>query len=506
MSVNQPVKQPADGKSRLKHNIREIAEAKENTARMGSIATGAYKKSLGSEEMPSELANMADVHMGKVNEWAGFTKELFGSMFDPAGMKELPDNKISEVGKELLDVATKQAQFGELRLAARCHSSIAADATKDLAAAVASATGIDKIPDDPEAEKPPEELQQEREKIENIPVDPDDKQGQQDKQEALDLIDQAINKGKARRDAIIEKLGKNGSQLDRAVRAAAAKAQEAAKAVNGLVKCGFGSGAGGGGAESIPPEMIKQAMEMPDFSKILDLVGKMQSATDELEEEALGYGRLNPVGLSVAKEITDVIPGELAEYSSNPLSFLSRFINAEVLGEERENPEPKAKGDLMIFVDRSGSMQGPRIEWARALAVAGIMQAEKNKRRWTVTMFADSSNSLRSSSSVKGLQHALSTVSVGAGGGTNTDWAIRSVLKSTDLQGGLRDPDILLITDGDWEDFSDETKRLLKGKKMRLFVVQLEGMMRKIEAATKVWRIDQLNIASASKILLEVKF
>lgn len=497
--------QPDEGKPRLKHDFREIVNADPNTANLGFIGQSAYKRALGTAELPTDLAVVSDAHMGKVGEWAGFTKELFGSLYDPAGMKKLPEDKINATGAELIGAAESQAQWSELRAASRCHPLVASEAARDLAAAVATATGIDQIPDDPEAQKSPEDLRDEREKIENIPIDPTDAQGQKDKQEALDQIDKALNKGKARRDAISDKLKKNGNQIGRAVKAAADKAQQMASAVNGLAECGFGTGAGGGEKDQITPELIKQALQMPDFAKILALVGRMQSATDEKAEEAEGLGRLAPTGLRLAREITDVLPSELAMYPGNEVMFVAKLLDHELLGEERESPEPKNKGDLMIFVDRSGSMNGPRIEWARALAIAGILQAEKQNRRWTVTMYADYGSKLLSSSSEKGFQHAMNTVSVNAGGGTNTDWAIRTVLENNDFSDGLRDPDILLITDGDWEDLKEETTRLLDGKKMRMFVVQLEGQMRKIEAATKVWRVEDLNIDAASNILLEVR-
>lgn len=492
--------------TKLKNSMFKLSHPEVNTMKLGFICDSDYKRALGSEEMPSEMAFVADAHANKVTEWAGFVKELFGSLYDPAGATKVHSSEVKQMGAELLAATEENAQWGELKAAARCHPVVAAAAARDLAVATAIATGIDQIPDDPGANKTPESLQQERERIEDMEIAPDDTAGQQAKNDALQQIDGDILRAHARRKAISEKLAKNANLIGTAVNQAANKAKQMAQAVNGLAACGYGTGPGAANKQEITPELVQQAMKMPDFSKIVDLVGRMKQTTDEKAAEAEASKRLTPAGIHKTKEIADVMPSELALYPVNPTLFVKRFFDNELMGMERESPDRKNKGDLMIFVDRSGSMSGSRIEWARAMAIAGIMQAQKQNRRWTVTMYADYGSELRTSSSDKGFQHAMNTLSIDAGGGTSTDWAINRVLSNPNLSGGLRDPDILLITDGDWEDLSAGTKKLLDGKKTRLFVVQLEGQVRKIEAATKVWRINELTIDAASNVLLEIRF
>ena len=518
-------------KPALKHTVRELADSKPLTVKRGAFARAAFKKALGTDTEPTDLCKVADAHQAKISEWSGFMGEMHAALYDPYGTKKLGEGEIDPVGAELLGTAESQAAWGELKAAARCHSVIAAEAVKDLATAVAAATGIDQMHDDEESSKTPEELQQEQENIQGMDVPEDDAQAQADKQEALNSIKTAQVKSAARRTALQQKLDaarKNGT-LARAVNKVAKAASQQADAVNALRACGVGTGAGspadgdetatgagkgagGGNKDPITMTLIKQAMAMQDFAKIVEMVGRMQQAADMKAEEALSVGRLAPTGIHQSREMTDLLASEWALDSDDPADpahqnmqdmWLKRYLDGEMLAVERESPEPKHKGDLLIFVDRSGSMQGERIQWARALAMAAIQRATKDKRRWIVTMYADSYNSLRSSSSLLGFQHALNTLSVNAGGGTATDWAIRTVITKTDL-GLLRDPDILLVTDGEWEDLSPETQQVMAGLKTRLFVVQLEGALRHIEGANRVWRVEDLNIDKAATVLSEV--
>lgn len=491
---------------KLKHDLKSIMLAKDNTSTLGAFAKSAYRRSLGSDEKPSDVAVMADAHMAKIEEWAGFTRELFGSLYDPTGMKKLPEGMGSEIGTELMTTASTQAAWSELRAAARCHSLIAAEATSNLAKAVAQATGLDAMKDDDEANQSPEDLQRELENIEDMEIDPnspDASQQEKDKQEAVTQIKTALQKALARRKALSEKLRKNSNQIGRAVRQTAKQAQKAAEAVQALHDCGVGTGQGSNEKDEITPEMIKQAMQMEDFAKIIAMVGRMQQATDEKAEEADGLGRLTPIAIRGVKEITDVLPSELAMYPASKYAFLKRLIDAETMGVERESPEPKHKGDVLIFIDKSWSMSGEPIAWAKAMGVAAIQRAIRENRRWVVVMYAGQGD-IKYASSDQGFAKALEVISVCASGGTDTDWAIRTVVKNSKLTGGLRDPDILLITDGDWADLSQETQDAMKDLKTRLFVVQLAGYAHSMKGVNKLWRIENLDIDTAANVLVEV--
>lgn len=494
----------------LHHTVRELADAKPLTMKRGAFAKSSFKKALGSDKDPSPMARVVDAHQKKISEWSGFMGEMHAALFDPYGAKKLADDEMDAVGAELLGSAETQATWGELKAAARCHSVIAAEAVKELGLAVAAATGIDQMKEDEDSAKTQEELKSEQEAIESMEVDPEDKQGAADKQEALEQIKNAQVKSAARRSALQQKVqaAKQNGTMARMVSKAAGNATKMADAVNALRECGVGggwseSGSGGGEAEPITLDLIKQAMKMENFSKIIQMVGRMQQAADMQAADALSIGRLAPTGIHKSREMTDLLAVEWALEDVDEDAWLKRYLDGEMMAIERESPEPKHKGDLLIFVDRSGSMGGARIEWARALALAAIQRATQEKRRWIVTMYADSGSSLRTSSSEKGFEHALKTLSVGAGGGTSTDWAIHTVLKKGEL-GILHDPDVLLITDGDWEDLSEGTQKLLEGLKMRMFVVQLEGYLREIKAATKVWRVADLSIDKAANVLMEV--
>ena len=484
--------------------------------RRGVFAKSAWKKALGTDEQPSEVAIVADKYNRKLDKFGGFMADIHASLYDPHGNKSLPEDAVNALGSELLGAAQQQGSWGELTVAARCHPLVAAEAVESLSKAVASTIGLDALSDDEDASSDPEQLERERETVQDMPTNgdpgPDGQPGQpggfttQEKQEALSAIDKALQKARARRQHLtnrVQQAQKNGA-LGRAVQRAAQQAQKTSEAVNALVAAGCGTGDGSDGKEPVTKELIAKAMSLADFGKIVDMVGKMQQAADQKAEEATGVGRLAPNGLHLSKELTDLLASEWALEDASPDAWLKRFLDGQMLGVERESPEPKAKGDVIVMVDKSGSMNGARIEWARALAFAAIQRATREGRRWVLAMYSDQ-GSMRYATVAGGMAKALDTLSVGASGGTDTDWAVREACTRARKDiGDLRDPDVLLITDGDWPPFSPATMAAIGEGKTRLFVVQLDGTPAKIEGAVKMWNIRDLDINTAATVLSEV--
>jgi uncharacterized protein with von Willebrand factor type A (vWA) domain len=486
----------------LKRDVADFKDPRALTMLRGSFSKSAWKRSLGTKELPTDLSRAVDAQAGKLSEWAPFVSELHSSLYDPSGNKALEEVERDPVGIELLGSAEAQAAWAEIRMAARCHPAVAAQVTAEVANIVAEVTGIAAMKEDEEAKESPEKLQQEHEAISEMETDPNDPNGAKDKQEALDQIRAAMQKARARRSALEQKLNKARSDgsLGRAMQRAAGNASAAADAANALMDMGYSKEGADTSPKKLTPELVKLVSSSPDFKRIVDMIGRMQQATDIRAAEAESLGRMAPDGITVAKEIGDVIASEWALEDVDEDLWDMRFMDRQALGVERISPEPKHKGDLVVLVDKSGSMGGQRIEWARAMALAAIQRATKDGRRWVLAMYSGTGD-IKVSTSERSFEHAMRTMSVDAGGGTDTNWAMHHVLTQTDLR-GLKDPDILLVTDGDWEPLHEDTLGEMNKLKMRLFIVQLEGHSEP-KGATRVWHLQRLDIEHAAEILAD---
>ena len=82
--------------------------------------------------------------------------------------------------------------------------------------------------------------------------------------------------------------------------------------------------------------------------------------------------------------IERVLPDELGNLAIGEEGedlFLKRLLEEDLLAYSYRNPVEESHGPILIAVDGSGSMAGPKEVWAKALAIATILQAKKEKRK-----------------------------------------------------------------------------------------------------------------------------
>lgn len=492
-------------------DVNQLSYADTNYAAMPTSAVNEYRKELGSDKDPTSLAKIADKHRTVLPEWPGFVKELFGFLFDPSGMTTKPVDR-NNAGVDLITGVIAQSNWIDL---------CATTKGQPLAAAMAAV----KI-----AEGLAKELQL----------------GTASNQTDLQRILDAYAEGVSLREKIKNIIRRSSEKITQMIASAIKIALDVGDAVLHMTDSGIVQGPNNPNGPRPSEKLLRTVTSIPGFNKIFDLCGKMLQESEELYEDLAEFN-ITPSGLTKAKEITEVISSELGTYFVDPLGFIKRFTEGELLGTEREDYQAKEKGDIIILVDRSGSMglghrAGPyepvtttRLMWAQALAISCIVQAKKENRRWVYASYDDADAPMEYSTCELGIEHAIGAIaSVTPRGGTETDFAIRKLVglcngtweqdhKGKRLYKGslpailktpLKDPDILLITDGAWERLSGETIYALEYTETRLFMLQLGGGYSPVggvaipEGVDRMWMIDdeKLNdVKAAAQVLVEMK-
>src|SRR4029453_13365458 len=91
------------------------------------------------------------------------------------------------------------------------------------------------------------------------------------------------------------------------------------------------------------------------------------------------------------------LPDELANLAIGEEGedlFLKRLLDEDLLAYSYKNPVKETQGPILIAVDGSGSMAGLKEIWAKALAIAAILQAKKEKRKSRGIIFGASEKEL----------------------------------------------------------------------------------------------------------------
>ncbi len=141
---------------------------------------------------------------------------------------------------------------------------------------------------------------------------------------------------------------------------------------------------------------------------------------------------------------------------------------------------PASRGPIYVLLDKSGSMVGTKIDWARAVAVALFRKAVEDNRLFYARFFdsvAYPPITLRPRSRAGEVVKLLSYLArVRAGGGTDiTRAAAAAVEDILSVRRAREISDIVLITDGEDRLSSDILSRLMKKGNLRLHTVMVQG-------------------------------
>jgi Mg-chelatase subunit ChlD len=198
---------------------------------------------------------------------------------------------------------------------------------------------------------------------------------------------------------------------------------------------------------------------------IRDLAARLRSDA-RLKQIALLAGRFKRIAASKrrqkyrhgADEVTDVemgadlgrlLPSELVKLTHPKLrsAFMRNFVERSAMQYQLVGNEPLGKGPLVVLLDKSGSMDGPRDTWATALALALLDQAHRERRTFALLAF---DYRAKFEAIVKpGEPLPEKALFTACAGGTDIATAmVRGLQIIGTNEGAMKKADIVLITDG----------------------------------------------------------
>lgn len=176
------------------------------------------------------------------------------------------------------------------------------------------------------------------------------------------------------------------------------------------------------------------------------------------------YGKSEIIGIHQSGDLTNMLPGEVALLSSAETEILlslkyvekklltfqyrSQDLSStpEVVEEEIKDPKPDTAGPFILCVDTSGSMFGAPERIAKALALAILEIALRQKRQVFLISFSTGFKSIEMTGIEKDLGRFIDFLKMSFHGGTDIQPALEEsldVLERHDYQ----DADVLFISD-----------------------------------------------------------
>jgi uncharacterized protein with von Willebrand factor type A (vWA) domain len=251
-------------------------------------------------------------------------------------------------------------------------------------------------------------------------------------------------------------LGIDGDTLRWAIRRSLKKGLEEAQEAKQAVET-FGREEGG--IQRIPiTEQFRLADLLGKNSKIKEIIkmlGRMRLEALSVKRSRITHS--SPVRRGVETVGIDgierVLPDELANLAIGEEGedlFLKRLLEEDLLAYSYKNPVEETQGPILIAVDGSGSMAGSKEVWAKALAIATILQAKQEQRKSHGIIFGASEKEIFEINVSRLEDLATASFHMGTNFGPPLKWAEDKLKESSRA-------DFLFITDGIC-DLEDEQK------------------------------------------------
>jgi uncharacterized protein with von Willebrand factor type A (vWA) domain len=230
---------------------------------------------------------------------------------------------------------------------------------------------------------------------------------------------------------------------------------ELRETLEGLAEVGFtgmpgtGSALGGTMPASTIRALAARLKSDTRLKHIALLAGRFKRIAASKRRSRVKHGADEIADIEQGGDLARLLPSELVKLAHPKLrlAFMRSLVERAALQYQLIGVAPLGKGPLVVVLDKSGSMEGPRDIWATALTLALLDQAQRERRTFALLGF---DYRVKHESVVKpGEPLPEEALFTACDGGTEIGVALtRGLDLIRENQRQLKKADIVLITDG----------------------------------------------------------
>jgi len=183
----------------------------------------------------------------------------------------------------------------------------------------------------------------------------------------------------------------------RALTAASQALQQATQDVGDLRDAQRAMGDDPSNPKAMDPAALKARFQRIRNSQRLRAImanaGRYRRLAQAKQRQKTRHGQDDVVGVELGNDLGRLLPAELAALTDPDLELdaLRRYLERGLMQRDYRGIETKAKGPIVVVVDESGSMNGDRIETAKATALAMAWIARHQDRYCCLVGFSEDS-------------------------------------------------------------------------------------------------------------------
>ena len=185
--------------------------------------------------------------------------------------------------------------------------------------------------------------------------------------------------------AVSRSIRVNKGAIQSAVTAATEKAQEASDII-----ASWGNGDNSPEALQQNAELLRRVQSSNKLRDIIKYLGRYREMLDNARKTSYTYGRGEKYDIVLGSDFTRAISSEYA-YLAMPetMPLFIQKVQRRTLKQYRKRERiNKGYGDIVVFIDETGSMAGNPIAWAKAVALVVLEHTAQNGRSCAILRFS----------------------------------------------------------------------------------------------------------------------
>ena len=242
-------------------------------------------------------------------------------------------------------------------------------------------------------------------------------------------------------------------------------------------------GLGEGNEIKVPFDTKKSTIEkirQSDYlKKFTDMIGKYKECAIAEQKKKIKNSAVEIKSVKMGNKLEDSLPSDKMNLCNEitKKDFYRRMNQGQLSVYDKESRKDKNKGPIIICIDISGSMNGDRIDWAKALSVGILEIAQMQKRDFACIPYESYSHEpIIIHKNEINPEKIIDISTLKASGGTNFEKPLEKACKLIE-QSEFKESDIVFITDGDCmvsENFKRDFKKVKEEKEFRTLGVLVD--------------------------------
>jgi uncharacterized protein with von Willebrand factor type A (vWA) domain len=186
------------------------------------------------------------------------------------------------------------------------------------------------------------------------------------------------------------------------------------------------------------------------LKRIAEIAGRMRRVALQKHRTRTDHGADEVFDIKFGDDLSKLVPSELIALGHTVLrrDFMVRFAERRLMQYDVKSLEKLGRGPIVVAIDTSGSMSGPKEVWAKGVALGLMAIALEEKRDFAMILFS-SAHEIQSTTFTgrPDLETLMESLELQYNGGTDFVAPLTEALKIME-KSAFEQADLIFITDG----------------------------------------------------------